>query len=319
MQKQYALNQTVTHSFGTLTKGSTDRNKESYILHPKPLTLYTSTHPPRKSISTRILTMGRSALLLSCFSLGMMLFNSLPSQAAKSSRSTPVNTTAVSSNPPVPPDLGAPKGRTGGGASRGTCTKAQAMRAVLPRDSNRANDLTALDHPTLWFYLPERPDPKAQMEFVLQDAADHYIYKTTFIQPNASAGLISINVPESAAPLTTGAAYNWTLSIQCDPNRPSQMSFIRGAIQRVAVIPNLSLSLLSVDQTVTARLYAQQGYWSDAITILAQTLQAQPLNPSATQLWKDLLARSGVTDLHVPSIAIKKSNLTEIGPTAIMP
>jgi hypothetical protein len=319
MQQQYALDQTVAHSFGTLTIGSTNGNQASDTLHPQPLTLAPSTHATRKSISTRILTMGRSGLLLSCFSLGMMLCIALPSQAAKSSRSPTVNTTGVSSNPPAPPDLGAPKGRTGGGASRGTCPQAQTMRAVLPRDSNRAYDLTALDHPTLWFYLPERPDPNAQMEFVLQDAADHYVYKTTFIQPNGSAGLISINVPESAAPLTTGAVYNWTLSIQCNPNRPSQMSFIRGAIQRVAVIPNLSSSPLSTDHTIKARLYAQQGYWSDAITILAQALQTQPLNPSATQLWKDLLARSGVTELPVPSIAVKKSNLTEIGPTAIMP
>jgi hypothetical protein len=265
------------------------------------------------------LFIGRSALLLSGFSLGTILFTPLPSQAAKSNLSTHANTATISSNPPVPPDLGAPKGRTGGGASRGTCSQAQAMRAVLPRDSNRAYDLTASDHPTLWFYLPERSYPKVQMEFVLQDAADQYIYKTTFIQPNASAGLISVNMPESSAPLTTGALYNWTLSIQCDPNRPSQMSFIRGAVQRVAAISSFSQNLLSTDHTVMARLYAQQGYWSDAITILAQTLQAQPLNLSATQLWKDLLARSGVTDLHVPSIAVKKSNLTEIGPTAIIP
>jgi Domain of Unknown Function (DUF928) len=196
------------------------------------------------------------------------------------------------------------------------------MHAVLPSQSNRTYDLTTSDHPTLWFYLPERPNPETRLEFVLQDAADNYIYKTTFIQPNASAGLISVTVPEQSAALVTNASYRWTLSIQCNPNRPSQISFIRGGIQKVAIAPHqassLSTALTAADRTATAQFYAQQGYWSDAITILAQTLQAQP-DPSATQLWQDLLAQSGMTNLQPPSIAIRKSKVMEIGPTAIMP
>ena len=267
--------------------------------------------------------MGRSAFLLVCLNIGTVLAMTLPMQAAELSRSVYSKTAVISSGPPLPPDLGAPKGRTRGGASRGTCTQSQAMHAVLPSQSNRTYDLTTSDHPTLWFYLPERPSPETRLEFVLQDAADNYIYKTTFIQPNASAGLISVTVPEQSAPLVANASYNWTLSIQCNPNRPSQISFVRGGIQKVAIAPHQapmpSTAMKAADPTVAARLYAQQGYWSDAITILAQTLQAQPLDPSATQLWQELLAQSGMTNLQPPSIAIRKSNVMEIGPTAITP
>jgi Domain of Unknown Function (DUF928) len=332
MQLNNGLNQKVAHSFATLSLGcllectrvSSKTRRRSKL---------PSVQTQHKGISARILsarrlTMGRSAFLLGCLSIGTILATTLPMQAAESSRSVYSKTAAIPLQPPLPPDLGAPKGRSRGGASRGTCTQSQAMHAVLPSQSNRTYDLTTSDHPTLWFYLPERPNPETRLEFVLQDAADNYIYKTTFIQPNASAGLISVTVPEQSAALVTNAAYRWTLSIQCNPNHPSQISFIRGGIQKMAIAPHqaptLSTALMAADRTVTAgtitaQFYAQQGYWSDAITILAQTLQAQPLDPSATQLWQDLLAQSGMTNLQPPSIAIKKSNVMEIGPTAIIP
>jgi Domain of Unknown Function (DUF928) len=137
--------------------------------------------------------------------------------------------------------------------------------------------------------------------------------------------LIALTVPEASSPLKAGETYSWTLSIQCNPSHPSQMSFVRGAIQRVAgapspeIAPTLASASIPADRTAVAKLYAQQGYWSDAITILAEALQSQPPNQPAAQLWKDLLARSGIADLLPPAIAIKKSKAIEISPTAVMP
>lgn len=332
MQLHNGLNQKVAHSSATLSLGCLLEctRVSSKIRRRSKLPSIQTQHQgiSARILSVRRLTMGRSAFLLGCLSISTVLATTLPMQAAESSRSVYSKTAVISSAPPLPPDLGAPKGRSRGGASRGTCTQSQAMHVVLPSQSNRSYDLTTSDHPTLWFYLPERPNPETRLEFVLQDAADNYIYKTTFLQPNASAGLISVTVPEESTALVTNASYRWTLSIQCNPHRPSQISFIQGGIQKVAIAPHqastLSTALMAADRTVTARtvtarLYAQQGYWSDAITILAQTLQTHPLDPSATQLWQDLLAQSGMTNLQPPSIAIRKSKVTEIGPTAIMP
>jgi Domain of Unknown Function (DUF928) len=324
-QKHYGLNFTVVHSFasGTLSRilgcgKCAELNQTQVTQHPLP-------QAPYQDLAPRMWRIGSSALLFGCLSVGAVLSATLPTHAAESSKSTPANTTAVPASPPRPPDLGAPKGRTGGGASRGNCAASAPMRAILPRDSNRAYDLTASARPTLWFYLPDRPRPDTRLEFVLQDAADRYIYKTTFVQPNPYAGLIGLTVPEESSPLKAGEIYSWTLSIQCNPSQPSQMSFVRGAIQRVAgapspaIAPTLSTALMSADPTAAAKRYAQQGYWSDAITILAEALRSQPLNQPAAQLWKDLLARSGITDLRPPSIAIRKSKAIEMSPTAVMP
>jgi hypothetical protein len=133
-------------------------------------------------------------------------------------------------------------------------------------------------------------------------------------------------VPEQSSPLIANATYSWTLSLQCDPTNPRQIAFIRGGIQRVAIAPHPeSVPMLPTpaaagsDQAVTARFYAQQGLWYDAITILAQALQTQPANQSIAQVWKDLLERSGLRELQPPAIATQKTNLTQVGFTAAMP
>ncbi len=266
-----------------------------------------------------------SALAFGCLSASLLWATALPLQASESGRFSRSKPVVSPYSPPLPPNLGAPKGRTGGGASRGACKQSQVMHAVLPSDTTRSHSLTASDHPTFWFYLPNRPHPEARLEFVLQDAADRYIYKTVLTQPNASAGLVKLTVPEQSAPLIANAAYSWTLSLQCDPAKSHQVAFIRGSIQRVTIAPhqasdpNPSTTIMASDQATTAQRYAQQGLWYDAITILAQALQTQPANQSTAQVWKDLLEQSGLTGLQPPAATIPETNLTQIGFTVAAP
>jgi Domain of Unknown Function (DUF928) len=251
--------------------------------------------------------------VLGYISLSTLLGMALPLQASESPKPSSSKPAAFQYSPPIPPSLGAPKGRTGGGASRGTCVQHQAMQAVLPRDTSRAYELTASEHPTFWFYLPDRSNPETRLEFVVQDAADQYVYKTVFNQPNAIAGLISLTLPEQSPALVANAVYSWTLSIQCDPKHPSQMAFIRGGIQKVAIANKTN------DPEATAQLYAQQGFWYDAITILAEALQTQPVRQSTAQLWQDLLGQSGLTVLEPPSMTAKRSKLIQVKNTALVP
>lgn len=264
-------------------------------------------------------TVKRAVLLLGCIHLSMVLGTALPLQASESPKSSGSKPTAFRYSPPIPPNLGAPKGRTGGGASRGVCLQQQAMQAVLPREANRSYPLTGSEHPTFWFYLPDRASSETQLEFVIQDAADQYVYKTVVTQPNVSAGLVSLTVPEQSSPLVSGAVYSWTLSLQCDPKHPSRMAFIRGMIQKVAIAPTSTVASLASAPEMTARLYAQQGLWYDALTLLAQDLQTQPVSKSTAQLWKDLLKQSGLTDLQPPSIAARRSKVAPDHHTALVP
>jgi hypothetical protein len=259
-----------------------------------------------------------TSLWVAGLGLGLALGTALPLKASEASRAPSSKTSVLQYNPPVPPNLGAPKGRTGGGASRGTCTQYEAMQAVAPRSNgSRSPDLTASDRPTFWFYLPARAQTDNTIEFVLQDAEDRYVYKTAFVRSGTSPELIGLSVPEQASPLIPGALYRWTLSIQCNPSRPSQVAFIRGAIQKVAIAPALSASLNASTLEAAARLYTERGFWYDAMTVLAQSMQTQPENQATARLWEQLLTQAGLVNLQTPSVAVRKLKVLQQDNTAL--
>ncbi len=251
--------------------------------------------------------------------LALVLGTALPLKAsevskAPSSKTSGSKTSVFHYSPPIPPNLGAPKGRTGGGASRGTCAQYAAMQAVVPRsDRPGSPNLTVSDRPTFWFYLPERSPTESLVEFVLQDAEDRYVYKTVFTQSNTSPQLVSLTVPEKSPALVPSALYSWTLSIQCNPSHPSQIAFIRGSIQKVAIASALSAALKSSPPDTAARLYTAQGLWYDAMTVLAQTMQIKPVNPTTEQLWRQLLAQAGLAELQPPATAARKNKVLQLG------
>jgi len=129
---------------------------------------------------------------------------------------------------PTPPqDPGAPTGRREGGSSRGdkiftlckteeeaaqkVCATSR-LTALVPEidDGKQIWGLTAADHPEFLFYLskfrtPEQPKTThLNIEFVLQDEEDQYIYKTQFDLPLQEGGIIRIPIPTHREPLQVG-------------------------------------------------------------------------------------------------------------------
>jgi hypothetical protein len=259
------------------------------------------------------LTIAPTSIGVGCFGLGLILGIALPLKASEASKTSNSKPSGFQYNPPIPPNLGAPKGRTGGGASRGTCAQYATMQAVVPRsDRPGSTNLTVSDRPTFWFYLPERPSTENLVEFVLQDSEDRYVYKTVFTRSNPSPELISVTVPEKSPALASSILYHWTLSIQCNPSHPSQVAFIRGSIQKVAIAPALNTAIQSSAPDTAARLYTERGLWYDAMTVLAQTMQIKPVSPSTQQLWRQLLAQAGLAELQPPAVAGRRTKVLQL-------
>ncbi len=209
-------------------------------------------------------------------------------------------------NLPTPPNLGAPTGRVRGGASRGACPGYEQLKALVPQmDSKRAWGLTSSARPVFWFYLPERVDQTVPIEFVLQDPQDQYIYRTVLTPTITAAGIVSIALPETTQPLQPGVLYQWTMSMNCDPDRRTQFAFIRGNIQRE--VSGLQVSSLVLQQQErlsqaalldTASRLANNGIWYDAVTALGQSRRQWPEAVQAEQFWQILLREGGLSDLQ---------------------
>ncbi len=194
--------------------------------------------------------------------------------------------------PPPPTDQGAPGGRSQGGASRGDCKQYQQLTALVPRTQGRVWALTANEHPTFWFYLPSALTAQATVEFALQDATDEEIYRTQFTATDTQPGLIHLTIPNTAPVIAPNKPYLWTLTISCNPARPSDSVFVQGTIQRASLTPEQQRQITTATPQERSRLYARLGLWHDALTSLGELRQTNSTQSIAD--WSALLQQGGL-------------------------
>ncbi len=205
-------------------------------------------------------------------------------------------TTIMPFVPPPLPDTAkdGPTGRIQGGGTRGPCQKYKDLTALVPVTEGFVWGLTSAERPTFWFFVPEPLTTELPTEFVLQDGADNYVYKTSWKMPKMQSGVVSISVPSTAKPLDIGKGYRWTFSIACDPARPSASVFVQGSLQRMGLDPVLERQLEAATLRERVDLYAANGIWYDALTNLIQLRQTNPEDASLVRDWKSFLQSVGL-------------------------
>jgi hypothetical protein len=220
-------------------------------------------------------------------------------QALNHGRYSEVNP-IVFSAPANPPNQGAPNGRRQGGASRGPCQNYSGLTALTPEMQGKVWSMTASDRPTFWFYLPTSTASNSTVEFVLQDSEDQYIYQTVLNPPDDQSGVVSVSIPSNASALEIDKTYYWTFSVQCDAAHPSSAVFVRGSIYRTAISADLQRQIATASPLEKVSLYAANGIWQEALTLLANLRRTDPQNSVLTTAWTNLLEQAEL-DAIVPS------------------
>jgi Domain of Unknown Function (DUF928) len=218
---------------------------------------------------------------------------------------TPRPPSKVRYSTPKPPNPGAPRGRGRGGGSRGPCKQYASLTALVPETQGTQKFIwgqSASQNPKFWFYVPEKLTSKLPVEFVLQDEADNYIYKTKF-NPQAPAGVVSVTVKPTVA-LQPGKSYNWTFSIYCDPDKPSSSVFVRGSVTQVALNATQKQQLQKLQAPIQrAAFYANNGMWHDALTTLGEQIQnSKRREPEVISAWTELLTQTNFSNLATAPI-----------------
>jgi Domain of Unknown Function (DUF928) len=234
----------------------------------------------------------QTATLVSALTLG--IFN-LPGNLQYGQAKTLTATTKVKYIAPVGQDQpGEPRGRRRGGGSRGSCKQYETLTALVPINQSGIKELvggqSASLNPTFWFFVPDKLTPKLPIEFVIQDEADNYIYKTKFNPPETPAGIISLSV-KPIVPLEIGKSYRWTFAIYCDQDKPSAAVYVRGSVTQIALNPTLKKQLDAVKIPLErATIFAENGIWYDALTTLGEQIQGgKSKDPKIVLAWNDLL------------------------------
>lgn len=197
---------------------------------------------------------------------------------------------------PLPPEAGAPAGRPFGGASRGSgdLPLCQSLAALVPstrevgrngREYTSVWALTAAAHPTFWFYVPYALTSDEPAEFVLFDDQRRIIYRKQDIVLSNQPGIIGISLPETAPALEIGRMYRWNFQTRCG----GEVVFVEGWIQRTALDAELTAEIDRASPLDRAALYAENGIWYDALTLLGNLRREDPDNLDVLNAWMELL------------------------------
>lgn len=223
--------------------------------------------------------------------------------------SAPYLTSQVQAKPRVPvtfeppyPGRGAPRGGTAAGGSRpvgkaclsNPSAKSASLTAVAPGNNI---GLSQSDRPNLFVYIPQTSAQTA--EFSLFDEQMNGIYQVSI--PVSQAGLVSIPLPGNAPSLAQDQLYYWTVALVCDPSDRTEDRVVGGWIEHAQTNDTLKQQLENVTAIETVSLYAQQGFWYDALKILVELQYTQPNNPEVAIAWRELMKSVGldVNDLAV--------------------
>ncbi len=193
--------------------------------------------------------------------------------------------------------LGLPGRRISGGSrSPNTAcltTPNQPVIALIPKSSV---GLTISEHPTLWFSLPGISADRS-LEFGLVDESGELLYQKTFSVP-ADAGIVSLLLPETTAPLLIGKNYRWNLSVVCDAESLSENLSVAGWIQRIEPDQAMRERLTVATGRERLSIYEESMLWYDALTTLAElrrdavdgdTAESAAASDSLEQQWIALL------------------------------
>ena len=209
--------------------------------------------------------------------------------------------------PPGPP----PGGRVRGGAKRGNFPPTKHdLTALVPftKESNSVINVwgqTTLEHPSWFFYVPYTKDSRYVVEFVLQDQDSNEVYQKAIALPD-KPGVIRVSLPTTAPALALDKQYRWFFTISSDREKNSPPTFVEGVIQRVQLSPAVVKELQTTELLKRYAIYAQNGIWYEALTILAQLHQKNPKDVALQTEWQNLLGSIHLDDIAAEPIFLEQ-------------
>lgn len=202
--------------------------------------------------------------------------------------------------------LGAPAGTTStgrrGSGQQANCNslKPGALTLLAPVDHP---GVTASGRPTFFWYLGKIPSA-ARVEFTLQEAEGprpSVLIRKTIEKPKA--GINRLKMPADIPELIPGQKYYWSVDLACNPNQPMHDNniFVETDFRRAetnAVSPEVIAKLQAAEsERDRAAVYAQAGYWYDALSNLLAAREQTPSNAALKQSYLSLLEQVGLTEV----------------------
>ncbi|MEO1124721.1 MAG: DUF928 domain-containing protein [Cyanobacteria bacterium J06635_15] len=197
---------------------------------------------------------------------------------------------AVLANGFVPSNPGRPGNRVGGGVRGCLSGVPPRLMAMIP-DSNLG--YTTQDYPNFYAYVPNNTSPLMEFSLFKTDATgeNRQLLYRSVMPSQQTAGIVRFSLPEDVgvAPLDYGQDYQWSVALICDVNSPRAALRTLSWVQRVAPEDELVAQLANADLSQQARLYAENGFWFDALDSFVALRNENPENVDIQQRWQEFL------------------------------
>ncbi len=192
---------------------------------------------------------------------------------------------------------GTPRKGTAGGGSR------PAQKACLSHQSIKSGKLIALtpsnstgftekERPNFFVYLPQTSAKMA--EFSLFDEHMNGVYQTNM--PVNTQGLQSINFTSNTSILIKNKPYYWTYALICNEGDRTQDWVVGGWVERREISKSLQKKLSNASRTQKISLYAENGFWYEALSSLVEMHKSKDNNHTFNDSWKILLKSGGIDE-----------------------
>jgi hypothetical protein len=208
----------------------------------------------------------------------------LPAEAIAPSPTMESQTLPELSDPTLPvykppPKVKYPRARVGG-VTRGSLGKDPMVVALVPDHVA----LTSHSKPTLYWYISQITSLPIIFT-LLEDESVRPILEAPLAPPK-QAGIQVIRLKEYGVELKEGVTYRWFVSVQRNPESPSQDIVTGGMIERVSFVEKLTL-----------QLSAEEGLWYDAMMIVCDQIEASPEDKRLRRQRAALLVQIGLKEI----------------------
>jgi hypothetical protein len=182
-----------------------------------------------------------------------------------------------------------PQGSRPGG-TRGGCPAApQAFQILL---FQQQEGFLVSGQPRFFWYMSASTPVLAR--FVLLDVEESQILFEQLIKA-PKAGFLQATLPANRE-LLPGRKYRWSVTLVCNPSRPSENLVAQGQVQRVPVPADLARQLAGVSSDrQQAQIYAQHGFWYEALAAIVAARNAHPQDLAIREEMLSFLERMGQT------------------------
>lgn len=153
--------------------------------------------------------------------------------------------------------------------------------------------LTTQSQPSLFWYQSKPADAKFELTLLQENKIEPLVQVK--VQRSGKAGIQHLRLADHGVELEPGVEYQWVVALITDPENRSSDLVSSGVIKRIDAAEGLRQRIDRATPTERAAVYAEEGIWYDALSVLSDEIEAHPQDATLREMRADLVRQVGLS------------------------